>query len=71
MDETVVLWEDEKAKNGFSRNKVLIDLSMIPTHIQEEIINTYNETKPGNKQKLLNYFIQYKLKNLMDVIEDF
>jgi hypothetical protein len=64
-------WEDEKAKIGFTRNQTLIDLSFIPSEIQSKIINTYNETKPGNKQKLLNYFIHYKLKNLMDVIEDF
>ena len=71
MSEEVLDWEDTKAKTGFSRNKILIDLSFIPTDVAERIINTYNETKPGNKQKLLNYFIQYKLKNLMDVIEDF
>ena len=39
--------------------------------IKEQIINTYEEAKPANKQKMLNYFIQYKLTNLMDVIEDF
>ena len=71
MSESVGEWEDEKAKTGFSRNKILIDLSCIPTDVSDRIINTYTETKPGNKQKLLNYFIKYKLKNLMDVIEDF
>lgn len=64
-------WTDESAKIGYSRNKTLIDLKCIPTPIKEEIINTYENTKPANKQKMLNYFIQYKLTNLMDVIEDF
>lgn len=56
---------------GFSRNKVLIDLTQIPTEIKEKIINTYEETVPAKRNKLLNYFIEHKLKNLMDVIEEF
>ena len=64
-------WEDENAKIGFSRNQTLIDLMYIPADIKEKIINTYEETKPVTRQKMLNYFIQYKLTNLMDVIEEF
>jgi 5'-3' exonuclease len=63
-------WEDENARIGFSRNQTLIDLRNIPGDIKNKIINTYEETKPA-KGKLLNYFMEYKLKNLMDVIEDF
>ena len=56
---------------GFSRNKVLIDLTQIPTEIKEKIINTYEEIVPAKRNKLLNYFIEHKLKNLLDVIEEF
>ena len=63
-------WEDESAKTGFSRNQTLIDLRNIPGDIKQKIINTYEETKPA-KGKLLNYFIEHKLKNLMEVIEEF
>ena len=63
-------WKED-VKSGFSRNQVLIDLTFIPTEIKEKIINTYDETKPATKQKMLNYFIEHKLKNLMDVIEEF
>jgi hypothetical protein len=56
---------------NFVRNSTLIDLSNIPTEIKKNIINTYDETKPAPRQKLLNYFIEHKLKNLTDVIEDF
>ena len=52
------------------RKQILIDLSFIPQEIKEKIINTYEETKPA-KGKLLNYFIEHKLKNLMEVIEEF
>lgn len=71
MENNSTDWEDENAKVGFSRNQVLIDLKLIPTDIKEKIINTYEETKPASKQKMLNYFIEYKLKNLIDVIEEF
>jgi hypothetical protein len=64
-------WEDESAKVGFSRNQTLIDLRLIPGDIKEKIINTYEETVPAKRNKLLNYFIEHKLKNLMEVIEDF
>ena len=64
-------WQDEAARVGFSRNQTLIDLSLIPGDIKQKIINTFEETKPATKQKMLNYFIEKKLKNLMDVIEEF
>jgi hypothetical protein len=64
-------WDDEGARVGFSRNQTLIDLRLIPGDIKEKIINTYEETAPAKRSKLLNYFIEHKLKNLMDVIEDF
>jgi hypothetical protein len=63
-------WEDDNAKVGFSRNQTLIDLRNIPGDIKRKIINTYEEAKPA-KGKLLNYFMEHKLKNLMDVIEEF
>jgi hypothetical protein len=55
---------------SFGRNQTLIDFSFIPQEIKEKIINSYEETKPA-KGKLLNYFIEHKLKNLMEVIEEF
>ena len=62
---------EDLAKTGFTRNQVLIDLNLIPGDIKEKIINTYDEVKPAPRSKLLNYFIENKLKNLMDVIEEF
>jgi hypothetical protein len=62
---------DDTPKTGYTRNQVLIDLKMIPADIQSKIINTYEETKPASKGKILDYFIANKLKNLMDVIEEF
>jgi 5'-3' exonuclease len=66
-------WTDqnETIKANYMRNATLIDLSFIPVEIKEKIINTYEETVPAKRNKLLNYFIEHKLKNLMEVIEEF
>ena len=61
----------ETDKTNFIRNQTLIDLSHIPGDIKEKIINNYDEVKPASRQNLLNYFIEKKLRNLMDVIEEF
>jgi hypothetical protein len=70
------LWENvenynDTDKANFLRNSTLIDLTKIPSEIKDKIINTYEEIKPATKQKMLNYFIEHKLKNLMEVIEEF
>lgn len=69
LDEQVEKYSGTDQTN-FVRNQSLIDLTFIPTEIKTKIINTYEETKPA-KGKLLNYFIEHKLKNLMEVIEEF
>ena len=64
-------WEDAESLVGWSRNKMLIDLTMIPEDIQSKIINTYDEIKPPSRGKMFNYFVENKLTNLMEVIEEF
>ena len=70
LSEDITEYEEE-AKIGYSRNSTLIDLRNIPSDIKSKIINTYDETKPASKGKILDYFIANKLKNLIDVIEEF
>lgn len=62
---------DDTAKSGYSRNQVLIDLRLIPGDIRNSIIDTYDSTKPAPRSKLLTYFMEKKLKNLMEVIGEF
>ena len=69
--EEVDQWKDDGAMAGYKRNQMLIDLTFIPDEVKDRIINMYEETKPAPRSKLLNYFISNKLKNLMDVIEEF
>jgi 5'-3' exonuclease len=64
-------WTDEQAYAGFVRNEMIIDLTHIPSEITDLIINTYDTVKPAPKMKMMNYFVKHKLKNLLDVIEEF
>ena len=56
---------------NYQRNKKLIDLDEIPLAIQEDIINTYRSYQIPDSSKLLQYFIDHKLKTLMSNINDF
>ena len=71
LSEDVDKWESEEARVGFSRNATLIDLTNIPSELKDKIINTYDTVPVASRSGLLNYFIEKKLKNLMDVIEEF
>jgi len=62
---------DTTSQIGFTRNKMLIDFACIPKDLHDRIIYTYENIKPAPRAKLLDYFIAMKLKNLMEVIEDF
>lgn len=57
--------------SGYVRNKQLVDLSMTPQDIKDAIIQSYEKQLNKDKSQLLNYFIKYKLKGMIDVAEDF
>ena len=61
----------EEMMRNYQRNKVLIDLEQIPRELKAEILEQYNLPPKGDRSKLLNYFIQKRLKNLMNDIGDF
>lgn len=61
---------DEMLRN-YQRNKTLIDLECIPSDLKETIIQEYKIAPEGDRSKLLNYFINKRLKNLMNDIGDF
>lgn len=63
-------YEPEIAKN-YTRNSVLIDLNHIPQSIRTAVLEQYNSQQNKNRDKLFNYFIQNKLKLLMENIGDF
>ena len=62
---------NEEVKRNFQRNRKLIDLSYTPEELSDEIITTYKEAPTNDRSKLLNYFIQKRLKNLTESIGEF
>ena len=60
-----------ETRKYYDRNKKLIDLSMIPKEISESIINRYKDYKDNDRSLLLQYFIDNKLKALIENINDF
>jgi hypothetical protein len=61
----------DSLKRNWARNKKLIDLSEIPQDIVESIISRYEEIKPASRQQFMNYMIANRLKNLLEVIDEF
>lgn len=62
---------DEELRRGWYRNKQLIDLSMIPTDIEDAIWKAFNEAPIADRRQLLGYFSSRRLRNLMDKIGEF
>jgi 5'-3' exonuclease len=62
---------DETMLRNYKRNQQLVDLQFVPKNIREETIRQYNAQSGKDRAKLFNYFVEHKLKNLMESIGDF
>jgi len=62
---------NEQMLRGYKRNQKLVDLSYTPEELKASIVTAYETCKSGNKQKLLTYFIEKRLKNLIEVLDDY
>jgi hypothetical protein len=61
---------DETVGRNLDRNRRLIDLSMIPDDIRAEVLRQY-DVGGGDRSRMLEYFMKYRLRNLMDVVTEF
>jgi len=55
---------------NFMRNKVLIDLSEVPTDLEEQIINEFNKPAASGNN-IMNYLIKHRLRLLLECMGDF
>jgi hypothetical protein len=75
----IIGWMNQEAKDfcneemfrNFSRNEMLIDLTKIPERLANEILHTYESAVGHSKQDFLNYMIANRLKNLIEILDDF
>ena len=61
---------DEIVRN-YQRNKQLIDLTKSPIELYMACLKAYHDAPEGDRSKLLNYFIEKRLKNLTESIGEF
>jgi len=69
-NEIVPTFNEEEQKN-YDRNRKLIDLSCLPKEIEDKINNEFNDVKVATRDKILGYFINKKLKTLIESIDEF
>lgn len=66
-----IMFLDKELEKNFKRNRQLVDLSMIPDNIRKQVLDKYHEEDGKDRSKLFNYFIAYKLKNMMEHVGEF
>ena len=62
---------NDEVKRNYQRNKKLIDLGESPPELFFEILKNYQDAPDGDRSKLLNYFTQKRLRNLVESIGEF
>jgi len=62
---------NEAMLRNYHRNKTMVDLGETPKSIRINIVNQYDNQEAGDRSQLLNYFVDKRLKNLMEVIDEF
>lgn len=62
---------NEYQYRNYQRNQRLVDFDYIPKEIEESILTEYKTVKPTGRHKILNYFVNNKLNDLIGQIQEF
>jgi len=64
---------DYKMLRGYKRNQQMVDLDYVPDILQEEIIRIYNSQNDTEEKRkyLIGYFMEKRLKHLMEHLDEF
>ena len=62
---------NDEVKRNFQRNETLIDLTKSPDELFTTILEDFRDAPEGDRSKLLNYFTQKRLRNLVESIGEF
>lgn len=60
-----------EALRNYKRNQQLIDLDCIPSNIQESINSRYLEKHFTGRDRMLNYFIKHRLREMTESLQEF
>jgi len=66
----ITIEKDDKYYRNYLRNQTLIDLEMIPNDVRESIRQEFKNANPV-RGKVFDYLTKYRLRELLDHIEDF
>ena len=70
VNEVVPTFTEEQQKN-YERNRQLIDLNCIPKELEDNINREFENIEVITRDKILGYFINKKLKTLIESIDEF
>ena len=62
---------NDEVKRNYQRNETLIDLTKSPAELFFKILDEWKNAPEGDRSKLLNYFTQKRLRNLVESIGEF
>lgn len=62
---------DDETYRNYCRNRNLIDLTNIPSHLQHEILDAYTSASNKTNSKVLNYLISKRCNQLVACAEEF
>ena len=70
VNEVAPTFNDVQQKN-YERNRQLIDLNCIPKELESNINREFDNVEVATRDKILGYFINKKLKTLIESIDEF
>lgn len=62
---------DEALMKNWERNKMLVDLTQIPSDIENTILAEFATPIKGDSSRIYSYLIKMRMKNLMECIDEF
>jgi len=62
---------DDATQRNFNRNRYLIDFDYIPDTVRNGIVEAWTTQPRKDRSQLLNYFIENKMKNMIESLGDF
>jgi hypothetical protein len=60
-----------EVQRNYARNKMLIDLSQVPDHLKERILEEYDSENTKDRSQLLGFFMKNRLRLLTESIGEF
>ena len=62
---------DEATKSNYYRNKKLVDLSEIPTEVEDAILEEFSIPVVGSRDMIYPYLIKSRMRNLLESVREF